>query len=153
MNWSHRSFLALGAACLILLTACEYWYGSRRTVELNTPLPENCILRSLASIEDIDPATIRQTHWEDGTNIFYWVARKDVTYTSGFVSLSPETTKGIILTLDSGLINNPIEENLQYGRKILDAVYANFRMFCPNVPDPSVVEERCHRLIGFNKCS
>jgi hypothetical protein len=149
---SRCIFLFIGAVCAIILTACEYYYGARRTVQLTAPLPDNCILQSLSSIDEIEPGSIRQTQWKDGQKNFYWFARKNGTYTSGVVSLSSETTGGVMMTLESGLMNNPEEENLQYGRNVLDLVYNNLIKFCPNVPDESLVIEQCYRTLGSSKC-
>ena len=131
------------AGLLVLLgaSACEFFHGYVRRVQLAVPPPETCIRTSLSE----DPGiTVYSQGRSDSGFWFIWIADQR---TQGVVSVHREDS-GAILHLDTGWLNSCFPEALAKGRVIMNSLYERLRINCGDLPELSTVKEEPVRTCG-----
>ena len=126
-------------AIAVLAAGCEFGHSIRR--EVPAPASEACIKVSLASVPDI--SDVRAERKEGRRPVFYWVAKRQDEWTSGFV-----TTDAAGVVLETGHMNGHPCDGIAYGKTILDAILSQIRQ-CSVIPDHVVIREEC---LGIGTC-
>jgi len=123
-----------------LAAGCEFGHFIRREVPASAS--DACIKTALESVPDI--SDVREERNEGKGTAFYWVAKREGEWTSGFV-----TTNDAGIVLETGHLNGHPCDGIAYGKTILDAVLSRIRE-CSVIVDRVGIREEC---LGFGTCS